>query len=162
MTDLDIDVSISEPKWTTALGDVQELCRAAIKACPLPQAGPCEVSILLSDDDQVRQLNRDYRHQDKATNVLSFANSEDTESLEFGPRLLGDIVIAYGVTTVEAENEGKTLAHHLTHLVIHGMLHLLGYDHQDDVEAGNMEALEISALDGLGIGNPYSEQADLK
>ncbi|MBT4931972.1 MAG: rRNA maturation RNase YbeY [Rhodospirillaceae bacterium] len=162
MSELDIDVSISEPEWTTALGNVEELCRVAVKACPHPDAGPGEVSILLSDDEQVRQLNRDYRHQDKATNVLSFANSEDTESLEFAPRLLGDIVIAYGVTSVEAENEGKTLADHLTHLVIHGMLHLLGYDHQDDAEAGDMEALEVSTLAGLGIGNPYSEQADLK
>jgi probable rRNA maturation factor len=162
MTDLDIEVSITEPKWMTALEDVQQLCHAAIEACPQLQNGPYEVSILLSDDDQVRQLNRDYRHQDNPTNVLSFANSEDMESLEYGSKLLGDIVIAYGVTSAEAESEGKILADHLSHLVIHGMLHLQGYDHQDDVEAGQMEALEIIALAGLGIKNPYSEQVDLK
>lgn len=157
---LDIGVSISEPKWTQALDDAQGLCRAAIKACPLSSLAESEVSILLSDDVQVQELNRDYRYQDKPTNVLSFANLDDTESLDLGPRVLGDIVIAFGVTSVEAENEGKSLADHLTHLVIHGMLHLLGYDHENDEEAEQMEALEISTLARLGIANPYCEQVD--
>ncbi len=158
MTDLDIDISITEPQWTTALADASVLCRAAIKACPLPEAAPSEVSILLCDDAQIQQLNRDYRHQDQPTNVLSFANLGDTESLEFGPRLWGDIVIAFGVASSEAEDEGKTLAEHLSHLVVHGMLHLLGYDHENDSDAERMEALEISILAGLGIADPYQAE----
>ncbi len=158
MTDLDIDISITEPQWTTALTDASALCRAAIEACPLPKAAPSEVSILLCDDAQIQQLNRDYRHLDKPTNVLSFANLEDTESLEFGPRLWGDIVIAFGVASSEAEDEGKTLAEHLSHLVVHGMLHLLGYDHENDSDAERMEALEISILAGLGIADPYQAE----
>lgn len=160
MTNLEIDVLISEPAWTATLEDPQETCRAACKACTLPGSGAAEVSILLCDDDRVQELNRDYRHQDKPTNVLSFANIEATESLEFGPRLWGDIVIAYGVASAEALSEGKTLADHLSHLVIHGMLHLLGYDHEDDAEAERMEALEISTLARIGIASPY--QAELK
>jgi len=158
MTSLNIEVSISEQKWTAALLDAPDLCRAAIHGLHDVPSG--EVSILLCDDDQVRRLNKDYRHQDKPTNVLSFANDDDTESLDLGTRLLGDIVIAYGVTSREAQNEGKTLADHLTHLVIHGMLHLLGFDHETDAEAERMEDLEISALARLGIADPYSEQTD--
>jgi probable rRNA maturation factor len=160
MTDLEIDVLVSEPAWSVALDDPKGTCRAACKACALPVSRAGEVSILLCDDVRVRELNRDYRHQDKPTNVLSFANPEATESLEFGPRLWGDIVIAFGVTSAEAHSEGKTLADHLSHLVIHGMLHLLGHDHQDDAQAERMEALEISTLARIGITNPY--QADLK
>ena len=119
-----------------------------------------EVSIRLTDDDEVRALNRDYRHKDKPTNVLSFpmvqrdlldglANSDD------GEVLLGDIVLAAGVCAREAEEKGVAMEIHATHLIVHGLLHLLGYDHEGDAEAEAMEAIERAALASLGLDDPY-------
>lgn len=118
------------------------------------------VSIALSDDAAVRQLNAQYRQKDKATNVLSFpmvqpdlleslANSDD------GEVLLGDIILARETCAREASEKQATLEQHVSHLVIHGMLHLLGYDHIGEAEAEAMEALEIKALASIGLPNPY-------
>jgi len=159
---LHTDVSISQSRWTTALGDVESVCQraalAAFDASAEPGLAPAEVSILLSDDEQLRALNKQYRNIDKPTNVLSFASmdEEETAPLEAMPQLLGDIVIAFETSVSEAEQENKKLADHLSHLVIHGMLHLLGHDHEDRVEAELMEALETSTLAGLGIPDPYN------
>jgi probable rRNA maturation factor len=129
----------------------------------LADAAPLvEVAVRLTDDDDVHRLNRDFRGKDKATNVLSFpqvqpdlleglANSDD------GEILLGDIVLARETCTREAEEKGISLADHATHLIVHGTLHLVGYDHLDDVGAAAMEALEVKALASLGIANPYAE-----
>ncbi|MEK6638216.1 MAG: rRNA maturation RNase YbeY [Pseudomonadota bacterium] len=123
------------------------------------------VSIKLTDNQEVRALNRDFRGQDKATNVLSFpmvvrdmlggiANTDD------GEVLLGDIVLALGVCTVEAEARQISVAAHATHLIVHGTLHLLGYDHMDDGEADAMEALEQVVMASLGLHNPYEAIED--
>ena len=119
-----------------------------------------EISIRLTDDEEVRVLNRDYRHKDQPTNVLSFpmvqrdlldglANSDD------GEVLLGDIVLALGVCKREAAEKGVVTETHATHLIVHGLLHLLGYDHEGEAEAEAMEAIERTALAALGLDDPY-------
>ena len=120
-----------------------------------------EVSVKLAGDDELRSLNRAYRGKDKPTNVLSFplvqhdlldglANSDD------GEVLLGDIILAAGVCAGEASDRRVPVATHATHLIVHGLLHLLGYDHQGDAEAEAMEAIERSALAAIGIADPYA------
>ena len=118
------------------------------------------VSVHFGSDDEVQALNRDYRHKDKPTNVLSFPmiDRDDFAALantDDGEVLLGDIMLAYQTCAREAEEKGIALAAHATHLAVHGMLHLLGHDHIDDADAGIMEALEVKALANLGIDNPY-------
>jgi probable rRNA maturation factor len=119
-----------------------------------------ELSVRLTDDDQVRALNAQWRGKDKATNVLSFPLAEEDElasSLTDGPELmLGDIVLARGVCEAEAADKGVPMETHATHLLVHGTLHLLGYDHHDEAEAADMEAREIRALARLGIADPYA------
>ena len=100
-------------------------------------------------------INAEWRGKDKPTNVLSFPAPRDIPIPAGESRPLGDIVLAYGVIAREAEEQGKTLRAHVAHLMVHGTLHLLGYDHETDVEAEEMEALETSILKGLGITDPY-------
>lgn len=115
-----------------------------------------EISVALMDDAAIRVLNRDYRDKDAATNVLSFPLEAEDGAMPPGERSpLGDIAIALETVTREAAEEDKTLAAHLTHMVVHGTLHLLGYDHEEDDEAEEMEALEREFLAGLGIADPY-------
>lgn len=108
------------------------------------------VSLLLTDDDDMRRLNRQFRDKDKPTDVLSFP--ADTLDAPF----LGDIAIGYGVSANDAGKSGKNLIDHLLHLIIHGYLHIVGYDHQTDEEAEEMETMERRALASLGIADPYS------
>ena len=121
-----------------------------------------EVSVRLASDDAVHALNRDYRGKDKATNVLSFPMVQpdlldSLDNSDDGEALLGDIVLAHGVTAREAETKGVTLQAHATHLIVHGALHLLGYDHeQGEAEAEHMEEIERTALASLGIADPYA------
>jgi probable rRNA maturation factor len=146
LTDLEID----DPAWTTALADAEALVRAAAEATLASEGAVGEgVSLLLTDDATVRGLNLRFREQDKPTNVLSFPAPQNPE------RFLGDVALAYGVCAREAQEQGKPLAHHLQHLVAHGVLHLLGYDHVSDAEADEMEGLERVVLAGLGVPDPY-------
>lgn len=108
-----------------------------------------ELSIALSDDNQVQALNRDFRGKDKPTNVLSFPMPEETG-------LLGDVVLARQTLEREAAEQSKDFEDHLAHLVVHGVLHLYGFDHQNDADAADMEAREVRALAQLGIDNPYT------
>ncbi|MDZ3833034.1 MAG: rRNA maturation RNase YbeY [Sphingopyxis sp.] len=145
----------------------EEAVAAALALTPyaaLADAAPMvEVSVRLTDDAEVQVLNRDFRGKDRPTNVLSFpqvqedllgglANSDD------GEILLGDIVLARETCTREAQEKGIALADHALHLIVHGTLHLVGYDHMDDASAAAMEALEVKALASLGIANPYEHQ----
>lgn len=120
---------------------------------------PSEATVVLSSDAHVRELNRTYRQQDKPTNVLSFPAPRLPSDIEAGRALLGDIVLAAETIVREAEALAVSPAHHLQHLVVHGLLHLLGYDHQTDQEAAEMEALETRLLSRLGIADPYAEPA---
>lgn len=117
---------------------------------------PCEVLIRLVDEEESQGLNRDYREKDKPTNVLSFPADLPDEVVSSLPRVpLGDIIICAPVVFAEAKEQGKLYMAHWAHMTIHGVLHLLGYDHIEDDEAEDMEALEIQALAMLGYANPY-------
>ncbi len=115
-----------------------------------------EVAVQLTDDEGIRALNRDWRGFDKPTNVLSFP-APDMPAADGSAPPLGDIAIAYETTRREAESEGKPFADHLSHLAVHGFLHLVGYDHETDAEAGEMEDLERHILQKLGIPDPYAD-----
>ena len=154
----------SSRSWENLVRDAAE---AAIAESAFPRLAtserPIEISVLLTGDEKVRDLNRQYRDQHKPTNVLSFpmADPDDLRSANVaGPELLlGDIILARGVCEAEAAEKRISVEQHATHLVVHGTLHLLGYDHHDDAEAADMEAREIRALQRLGIANPYEEAA---
>lgn len=111
-----------------------------------------ELLIRLVDKNEIRQLNNTYRGKDELTNVLSFSSDIPKE---IGESILGDVVICVAVVQTQAKVQNKTFENHLTHMAIHGVLHLLGYDHIKDSEANEMEALEVKILTGLGIDNPY-------
>lgn len=144
---------------------VTRAAEAAIAATP--QAGlaggatPIELAVRLTSDAEVQALNRDYRGKDKPTNVLSFPMLGADELLALpagvGEVLLGDIVLAYETCAREAGERGLALADHVAHLVVHGTLHLLGLDHQNDAEAEAMEQTERNVLQALGLHNPYED-----
>lgn len=139
--------------------DVEAVCRRAARAAVEATGrslGAAEVAIVLADDGEVQQLNRRYRGQDKPTDVLSFAASDEALAGVGGlPVPLGDVVMALETAAADAAAAGTPLRDHLSHLVVHGMLHLLGYDHLTDADAEVMEGIERAALDGMGIPNPY-------
>ena len=117
-----------------------------------------EISVRLTGDDEVRALNAQWRGKDKPTNVLSFplAEAGEIEATSVEPELmLGDIVLAHGVCATEADEKTVPIADHAAHLLVHGTLHLLGYDHHDDASAADMEGREVRALARLGLGDPY-------
>ncbi len=111
--------------------------------------------MVLADDATVQDLNRRYRGIDKPTNVLSFPIRNEPQQAE-AVRLLGDVVLGYGTVSREAEAGGKPLGHHLCHLIVHGVLHLVGYDHETDKDAAEMEPLETAILARLNIPDPYA------
>jgi probable rRNA maturation factor len=150
-----VDVEVVDPAWLAA-GDVDILAQDAI-AATLVEVGKrvhpdAEISVRLCDDDEIRALNLAWRNKDKATNVLSFPSPAGDR----GP-LLGDIVVAFEYVSEEARDAGRSLRDHLAHMLVHGMLHLLGFDHENESEAEKMEALERRILAKLGIDDPYSE-----
>ena len=167
-----IEVAIGNGAWRTIVTDpeplVERAAHAALrdpdamvwvrrKAPPGRAARPIEVSIRLTDDAEVRSLNRLYRGQDKPTNVLSFPGDDPSSPLEPGqPLMLGDVIVAFETTTAEATASGLPVEAHLTHLIVHGVLHLGGHDHEDDSEAARMEAIETRVLAGLGYADPYA------
>lgn len=147
-----IEVEIEDDAWTSALPDAAQVVERAALAALDGQEGT--IIVLLADDDAVRDLNARFRGKDAATNVLSFPAAATAR-----PHL-GDVALAYGVCTREAGTQGKPLEHHLSHLTAHGVLHLLGYDHQSDAEAEEMEALERRILQGLGVPDPYAGESE--
>ena len=179
---VDILLSIEESGWQEAAPAgmsleslVERAARAAlIAAAPRVKAG--EVSVVLASDERVQALNREWRGQDKPTNVLSFPggdpddfeededeeededSSEEEDDADYDgppPLQLGDVILAWPTVRREAEQQGKPVAAHMTHLVVHGVLHLLGFDHEEEEQAGIMEGLEVAILAGLGIADPY-------
>ncbi len=146
-----ISVTVEAEGWHN-LGDIEALVMQAVAA--VPHVNACSIDVLLTDDAEIRRLNLEFRKQDKATNVLSFP----------APKLpvpqgevahLGDLVLACETVVQEATDAGKPVDHHVTHLVVHAMLHLLGYDHETDAEAEEMEQQERVILAKLGIADPY-------
>ena len=153
---IDIDMSVEAGDWLDE-ARLRDLANAAVAAALAElslDAGGSELSLLFTDDAHIRVLNRDWRGKDKPTNVLSFPASEVAPGDPLPP-MLGDIVLARETVFAEAALEEKPLEHHLTHLVVHGFLHLLGYDHEEEEEAGTMEALERQVLARLAIPDPY-------
>jgi probable rRNA maturation factor len=146
---------------------VRKAAEAAIAESAFPDLAesdrPIEMSVTLTGDEAVRALNAKWRGKDKPTNVLSFPMADDLDfaraNLAGAELLLGDIVLAHGVCEAEAAEKGVSFEQHAMHLLVHGTLHLLGYDHQDDAEAADMEAREVKALARLGIANPYEVTA---
>jgi probable rRNA maturation factor len=147
-----IDIEVEDQAWAAALANAEDLAREAAAAARTLTGGG-DIVVLLTDDESVRTLNARFRGQDKATNVLSFPAAP----MPGAP--LGDIALAFGVCQAEARARNKPLADHLRHLVIHGVLHLAGYDHQDEREAARMEGIERDLLAAMKIPDPYAELA---
>lgn len=155
--EVEIDLSVEAGDWPSeaelaALGD--EAVAAAIAELGV-KGGRSELSILFTDDAHIRTLNAEWRGKDKATNVLSFPAFQVAPGDPLPP-MLGDIVLAAETVRAESVLESKSFDHHLTHLVVHGLLHLLGYDHETDDDAEEMEALERRILARLAIADPYA------
>jgi probable rRNA maturation factor len=155
-----VTVAVAAEGWRPVVADV-EACAAAAAGCALACGAPYpaggEVSVVLADDAALRTLNRDYRAIDRATNVLSFPI--DAPDPTRPAWMLGEVAVALETTAREAAEEGRSVADHLTHLVVHGVLHLLGYDHIDDEDAERMETLEARLLRELGVTPLPAEQA---
>ncbi|MFD1300626.1 rRNA maturation RNase YbeY [Methylobacterium marchantiae] len=157
----EIDVAVEDPRWDSVVPDLEAFVTRAVEAgivvAPDAPTHPVEVSVLLTSDDVVQELNRTWRGKDKPTNVLSFPAPPQPAHAGIAVPL-GDVVLAYDTMLRESAEQSKPLHDHLAHLLVHGTLHLLGQDHETgDAEANAMEALETEALRGLGIPDPYAD-----
>ena len=146
-----IEIEIESDDWITALPAAESVVERAAAAALDQTAG--DIVVLLTDDAAVKDLNHRFRDKDRPTNVLSFPGAD--VQMPGAPVHLGDIVLAFGVCRDEAVEQCKSLENHLTHLVVHGVLHLLGRDHEEEAEAEAMEAEERTLLAGLGVADPY-------
>ena len=155
-----IDILVKKSAWNRIANirdDIHMAVTAALVATGKEGNEPVSVAVLLTGDDEIREFNKRFRQVDKPTNVLAFPAPE--ELVDMGEmRALGDVVLAYDTTSREAAGQAIDLSDHLTHLVIHGMLHLLGYDHLSDDEAEAMEALESRIMSALGRPDPHMDR----
>lgn len=166
---LDIKISINYEDWEIKFPDLHDICFDCIKMafdeasneveCPLfieiDEDNDFEISLCLTDDNEVKKLNANYRNKDQATNVLSFANIDYGFDECFETIELGDIIVSLDTLIIEAKRDNISLYYHFCHLLVHGVLHLMGYDHINDDEANEMENLEAKILAKLNIPNPY-------
>ena len=156
-------IAVEDVRWNAVVADadaaLMPLIGAAVRDA-LGVADPGEICVVLADDDTVRDLNRRFRGVDRPTNVLSFPIGEaGEEPMPSGvPAMLGDVYVAFETASAEAADENKDLEDHLRHLVVHGVLHLLGYDHLTDADAETMERLEARILGQFGIRDPYDPE----
>lgn len=160
--ELAIAIRLQSRRWSALDGLREHIGRAigaGLAVAPVTPLPGAELSLLLTDDKRMRAVNRDWRGLDKATNVLSFP-AAPPERIASSP-VLGDIALAFETVAAEAMAEDKTMADHLSHLVIHGLLHLLGEDHETQDQAERMEALEVAALARLDIADPYADSEPL-
>ncbi|MGI9499340.1 MAG: rRNA maturation RNase YbeY [Geminicoccaceae bacterium] len=165
-----VALTVASPLWRGAFDALDPLVERIVQAVvemaavePWVKAG--EVSLLLTDDQEIRSLNASYRARNRVTNVLSFPSLDLVEGGAItqpasGPILLGDVAISFERLSAEASDQEKALTDHLAHLLVHGTLHLLGYDHDDDGRAAVMEGLEASILLSLGFAAPYASSAE--
>jgi probable rRNA maturation factor len=156
------DVLVVAECWQAESDAEAVIHRALAAAAEIADAdhGEAELAVMLTDDEGIRTLNSNWRGIDKPTNVLSFPALPPSgpSGPDDAPRMLGDIAIAYQTMRREADDEQKPFDHHLSHLAIHGFLHLIGYDHEQDSDAATMESLEQEILAQLGIPDPYSDR----
>ena len=153
--EVQIDVIVRSARWRKRPTAKTIVKKAVLAAAIAASTRPIELAIVLSNDSAIRALNRNWRGKNAPTNVLSFPAATPGKARSASP-YVGDIVIAYQTTAREAVAEGKPFNHHLTHLAIHGFLHLLGYDHENDRDAQKMERLERKILKRLAIPDPYA------
>jgi probable rRNA maturation factor len=166
---LEVATEVTAGDWDAAFAP-EELAEAAVRAA-LEGAGHAEalarpgldleVSVLFADDDEVRRLNRDFRGKDRPTNILSFPMLGARDAARLlregeGSHLLGDLALAFETVVREAQSEGKPVSRHVSHLLVHGTLHLLGHTHEGEAEAEAMERLEVAILERLGLPDPYA------
>lgn len=168
MSELDIQISVEEGAWPSE-ERLQEMSGRVLGAAaaflqhhekqPFPETGAPEVSLVFTNDAEIRGINAEWRNQDKPTNVLSFPAFPLVPGKMPGP-MLGDIIFAEETLTREAGELGKSFDDHLTHLMVHGFLHLFGYDHMEEDEAEKMEGLETRILAELGLSDPYGDSPE--
>jgi len=168
MSELDIQISVEKGAWPSedrlhemsgrVLGAAAAFLQRYEKQ-PFPETGAPEVSLVFTNDAEIRGINAEWRNQDKPTNVLSFPAFPLTPGKMPGP-MLGDIIFAEETLAREAGELGKSLDDHLTHLMVHGFLHLFGYDHMEEDEAEKMEGLETRILAELGLSDPYGDSPE--
>lgn len=165
-----ITLTVQDPQWMTMHSEsyydqvITKVANAVLERVSqdresMPFSGQTiEISVLLASNDEVQSLNKKFRGKDKPTNILSFESGLQTNMIPDAPQQLGDMVLAFGIVHQEAQEQGKLFDQHLTHLFIHGLLHLCGYDHETEDEAHNMESLEIEIMDSVfNYPNPYAE-----
>ena len=167
-----VGLMIMDPAWrdidikTDFENFIETMARSAFLSADtewLPKSDVIDISIVLTNDDNIQEINAEYRNKDKPTNVLSFPQLSPDESdltalekLDFLP--IGDVILARETILREADEQNKSVDAHIAHMIVHGVLHLLGYDHIDDSDAERMESLEGLILNGLGFDNPYDDQ----
>ena len=162
-----LEIAVRSARWRKRRGAQSVVRKAVLAAAKAASKAPAELAIVLSNDSAIQALNRDWRGKNAPTNVLSFPAAPSQQVKKAGPRqtggksrgpspYIGDIVIAYQTTAREAVAEGKPFDHHLAHLAVHGFLHLLGYDHENDRDAEKMESLERRILGRLAVPDPYA------
>lgn len=151
---LSVDLRIADPRWEAALSDVETLARRALEHCAAAADVDGEVSVLMTDEAEMQALNRQWRGLDKPTDVLSFPS--DGPRIPDQPRHIGDIAIGYETALRDAQALNRLFEAHFSHLLIHGFLHLLGYDHMEAEDAAVMEPLEARILADLGWPDPYA------
>jgi probable rRNA maturation factor len=151
---MDPDIEIEDEAWN-AVANLEVLAKRAVaEALTRVNLADVQVALNFADDETLARLNAQWRGKPKPTNVLSFPAGPGMTPPD-APVFLGDVILAAGVTRAEAQEQGKSWEDHITHLIIHGVLHLAGHDHETEDEASAMEALEIRAMAALGLANPY-------
>jgi probable rRNA maturation factor len=164
LSEFHIDIAIKDPRWSSALPQNQNIVQKAVEAGMTTMAREQldiqlfdELSVAFVSDNEIQSLNKQFRSKDKPTNVLSFPGLV----MDGKCPMLGDIVLGYETVTREAKERALSLKEHVMHLIVHGLYHLQGFDHENDVDATEMEALEIRTLEVLGISNPYVKDETL-
>jgi probable rRNA maturation factor len=159
---LAVSIAIEDTEWQTEIPDIESMAEdtvaysiKAVRPEWLKSARPVEIGLLFADDATLHALNRQFRHIDRPTNVLSFPANDIAHPASDMPLPAGDIAISFQTVKAEAQRDSKTVKDHTRHMIVHGVLHLLGHDHEDAREAEIMESIESEILAGFGVDNPY-------